>query len=362
MKKLYCFLVLGALFTTCTPLVDTIPDERKCVYYSKTGTTPAPQKDTLLVMTWNIRFGCGAEILWFGDACGDRTVLYKKEVNSNLDRIVDEINRIKPDILLLQEVDYDAKRSAYVDQMQYIMDRTYFANGYFGTLWNSQFLPSDGLGRINEGNTILSRWPVSEGRLYPLPLRNDLDALTKYFYVRETVMSAKVTMSGNKEFYVINTHLSAFSTDDTKFRQLERYIDICDSISAIGKPMITGGDYNLIPPNSAVDDYCFIDACEAESFHKPGDDPMHKEGSYYAEQINWLNPMYNKFSSSLPLDVFAQNQSIYYSHTTKPELPWDRTLDYLFANRSFVEKSHKTWQELRNHSDHAAVSALWIIK
>lgn len=145
------------VFTTCTPLVDTISEERDCVYYSKPVTSQVPLKDTLLVMTWNIRFGCGTEILWFGDACGSRTVLKQSEVNSNLDRIISEINRIKPDILLLQEVDYDSKRSAYVDQMQYIMDRTYFSYGYFGTLWNSQFIPSDGLGRLNEGNTILSR-------------------------------------------------------------------------------------------------------------------------------------------------------------------------------------------------------------
>jgi endonuclease/exonuclease/phosphatase family metal-dependent hydrolase len=362
MKKMICFLVICVAFTTCTPLVDKIPEERDCVYYSKPNSVQCPQKDTILVMTWNIRFGCGAEILWFGDACGDRTVLKKKEVIFNLDRIIAEINRIKPDILLLQEVDYDTKRSAYVDQMQYIMDNTYFGYGYFATLWNSQFIPSDGLGRLNEGNTILSRWPVSEGKLYPLPLRGDIDALTRYFYVRETVMSAKVTMPGNKEFYVINTHLSAFSTDDTKFRQLERYLDICDSISAIGKPMVTGGDYNLIPPNSDIDDYCFADICPGESYHETGDDPLHKEGSYYGEQVNWLNPMYEKYATSLPLSIYKLDQSQYFSHATKPELAWDRTLDYLFANRPFVSNSHKTWKELRNESDHAAVSALWIIK
>ncbi|MGE5354695.1 MAG: endonuclease/exonuclease/phosphatase family protein [Deltaproteobacteria bacterium] len=362
MKKFSCFLVLYMVFTTCTPLVDTISEERDCVYYSKPVTSQVPLKDTLLVMTWNIRFGCGTEILWFGDACGSRTVLKQSEVNSNLDRIISEINRIKPDILLLQEVDYDSKRSAYVDQMQYIMDRTYFSYGYFGTLWNSQFIPSDGLGRLNEGNTILSRWPVTEGKLYPLPLRGDIDALTKYFYVRETVMSAKITMGSNRDFYVINTHLSAFSTDDTKFRQLERYLEICDSISGLGKPMVTGGDYNLIPPGSDKVDYCFDDICPEESYHQPGDDPQHKEGSYYAEQLDWLNPLYNKYFASLPLNVYKQNQSKYFSHATKPELAFDRTLDYLFANRPFVANSHKTWQELRTQSDHAAVSALWIIK
>mgnify|MGYP001175500044 CR=1 FL=1 len=124
-------------FYGCEPLVDTIPDERVCEPYIKAGAKPAKAKDTILVMTWNIRFGCGTEILWFGDACGDRTVLKRMEVQQNLDALVSAIQSIRPDVLLLQEVDIISKRSAYIDQMKYIMDRTHFGNGYYSTNWKS---------------------------------------------------------------------------------------------------------------------------------------------------------------------------------------------------------------------------------
>lgn len=356
--------ILLLVFTvwSCESLVDTIPEVRDCESYAKGNATPSPKKDTVHVMTWNIRFGCGTEILWFGDACGDRTVLYKKEVEKNLDLVIAEINRIRPDVLLLQEVDLISKRSAYIDQMKYIMDHTYFGYGYYATNWKSQFIPSDGLGRMDEGNAILSVWPLSDAKLSPLPLRGDIDALTKYFYVRETVMSTLVTMPDGKKFYAVNTHLSAFSTDDTKQRQLSRYISICDSLAATGLPLITGGDYNLIPPNSDILDYCLQDACADEHFHGSGDDPMHKEGSYFVPEITWLNVMYSKYESSLPLDVYKPNQDKFYTHSADPDIYWNRTLDYLFSNRPFVKNSHKPWQELRLQSDHVPVTALWIVK
>lgn len=355
-------IIIFFLLESCEPLVDTIPEMRNCESYIKKNAQIFQAKDTILVMTWNIRFGCGVDILWFGDACGDRTVLYKKEVETNLDGLIARINQINPDILLLQEVDLYSKRSAYIDQMQYILDRTYFGYGYYGTNWKSQFIPSDGIGKMDEGNAIFSVWPLSEGTLNPLPLRTDVDALTKFFYVRESVLSGLVTMPDGKKFYAINTHLSAYSTDDTKYRQLLKYISVCDSLSFTGNPIVTGGDYNLIPPNADITDYCLIDACPGEHFHSHMDDPMHKEGSYFTPEINWLNAFYNKYESSLPLEIYKSDQPKYYSHSSDPNLDWNRSLDYLFTNRHFVNGTHKVWQEFRKETDHAAVTALWTFK
>jgi len=366
MKQFYLIFLL-LLFVSCEPFVDTMEEERDCTDYSKSNPTVVPAKDTILVMTWNIRFGCGTEILWFGDACGDRTILKRDEVEPNLDLMIAEINRLKPDILLLQEVDVKCKRTAYIDQMKYIMERTYFGYGCYATNWNIQYIPSDGIGRLDEGNSILSVWPISEAKLHPLPLRNDLDALTRYFYVRETVQSCKVTMPDGTHFRVVNAHLSAFSTDDTKKRQLEEYIVICNAFGLKDKYLVTGGDYNLLPPNSDSLDYCDEDMCVGESFHNEGDDPMHKDGSNYAPEIEWLKILYDNYQPSLPLDIYKQNQQIYFTHATVPNIPYDRTLDYLFVKGGAMENpwvpgSHEAHQDLRKLSDHAPVTALWRIK
>jgi len=351
---LICFsLVVGS----CEPFVDKIEESRNSELYYNYSNGDVSTKDTILIMTWNIRFGCSSQILWFGDACGNRTVLKRSEVTTNLDLIIQAINSIKPDILLLQEVDLPSKRTAYIDQMKYIIDRSYFRYGAYATNWKAQYIPSDGIGRLDEGNAVLSRWPIVQSRLEPLPLRGDIDALTKYFYVRETVMTCRISSPG-MEFNVVNTHLSAFSTDDTKRRQLERYIEILHELDATGIPLITGGDYNLLPPNSDSLDYCDEDKCSNESFHQPDSDPMHKEGSNYAPEITWLTPLYDSFQPSLSLSQYKTDQNKYFTHVTDPNVAWDRTLDYLFSNRPWIPLSHTTYQQLRRHSDHAPVSAL----
>jgi len=365
MKYFIFFLLIFVI--GCEPIVDTLDKPADCIDYSKTLPSIKESRDTISVMTWNIRFGCGTEILWFGDACGSRTILKRDEVELNLDLLIDEINRLKPDVLLLQEVDIKAKRTAYIDQVKYIMDRTYFGFAVYATNWKIQFIPSDGIGRLDEGNAILSVWPITESKLHPLPLRNDLDALTKYFYVRETVQSCKVTMPNGTNFRVINAHLSAFSTDDTKKRQLEEYINILNKYDENNEFLVTGGDYNLLPPNSDSLDYCDEDKCAGESFHHNGDDPLHKDGSNYAPEIDWLLPLYERYIPSLSLDVYGSDQEKYFSHATVPNIPYDRTLDYLFINKrnpnsNWIEGSHITHQDLRKLSDHAPISAKWRIK
>ena len=69
--------------------------------------------------------------------------------------------------------------------------------GVYASMWEVQFVPSDGLGRVNTGNAILSKWPLSEAERIQLSLRGDQDALTKAFYVRRNVLKAVVNYPGN---------------------------------------------------------------------------------------------------------------------------------------------------------------------
>ena len=109
-----------------------------------------------------------------------------------------------PDILLLQEVDVSSKRSAYVNQLQYILDRTHLKYGVYASMWNAEIIPSDGLGRVDAGNAILSRWEITDAERIQLPLRTDQDALTQYFYLRRNILKAKIGIDEDTDFYAVN--------------------------------------------------------------------------------------------------------------------------------------------------------------
>ncbi len=350
-------IVLIGQFLSCEPFATQFEDiEDGVFYYSSRIESPPTEVIELKIMTWNIRFGIG-RVLWFGDSCGDRVIMSKDEVYPNLRKMADMINQTKPDIILLQEVDINSKKSGYIDQIQWLLDNTYFNYGVFAFTWKSPFVPSDGLGRINEGNAILSRWKILDGTRIKLPRREDQDALTHYFYVQPCILRAKISLPQKDHFFVFNTHLSAFATDDSKKKQIDVLMTELNNSNSRGDHFVLGGDFNLLPPNSDSTDYCFEDMCSSESFHKSDDDPFHKDGSNYTEEIMWLQPLYDLYLPAVSLEAYSINQSKYFTHSTMVNTNGDRKLDYLFTNLNWKNGSEFTHKNVLTISDHAAVSA-----
>jgi endonuclease/exonuclease/phosphatase family metal-dependent hydrolase len=352
-------IILIPFFYTCDPLVTQFDEVEEAVMY-KSNTVQAPPAtiDKIKVMTWNIRFGAG-RLPWFGDSCGDRVILSQNEVESNLRGVAETINRIQPDILLINEIDIQSKRTAYIDQVQWLLDQTYFNYGTFASNWKSQFIPSDGLGRMNMGNAVLSRWNITEAVRIQLSLRDDQDALTQYFYLRRNILKTKIDLPGLDNFYVVATHLAAFSTDDTKRKQVDELMQELAKLNNPDTYFILGGDLNLLPPGSQKTDYCLEDKCSGESYHGTNDDPKHKEGSYFTPEITWLQPMYDSYRPALSLQEYLANESHYFTHSPSAGRFWDRKLDYLFSNQQWITGSDSTHQDSINYSDHVAVSAEW---
>ena len=363
-KELFLAAIVSLVFllvTSCEPLATSFDDTEEATYYTAGTIVSVPDTFTVVrVMTWNIRFGAG-RIPWFGDACGDRVILTEDEVYKSLQAIADKINQVKPDILLLQEVDVNSKRSAYINELQWLLDHTYFNYAVCGSQWKAQFIPSDGLGRMDEENAILSRWQISDAKRIQLELRTDQDNLTRYFYERCCMVKGKIEIPHTTNLYAVNIHASAFATDDTKHKHIKQFKDELDQINKAGGWFVAGGDMNTLPPGSDTTDYCIQDMCSWESFHSAGDDPMHKDGSNFEPEKHWLDDLYATYKNAVPTDLYKSNQHKFFSHTTRGTHFWDRTLDYLFTNYQWVDNSVVTHQDATKQSDHAPVSVFFIL-
>ena len=349
----------GLVLLSCEPLVTDFRDIEDAIPYeasSKTNIQNSP--GSLLVMTWNVRFGA-ARIPWFGDSCGDRAIMTNSEVIAHLENIADYINSVQPDILLLQEVDVESKRSGYIDQVQWFLDNTSFNYGAYASMWQAQFIPSDGLGRVDVGNAILSRWEITDAERIQLPLRTDQDGLTQYFYLRRNILKTRIDVP-NRDFYAVCTHTTAFATDDTKQKHIEMFYETISSIDT-NAVFIAGGDLNSVPPE-ATTDYCMSDICSGESFHQAGDDPEHKEGSYFnnfTEEPLLLQSLYNEYYSAIEPE--SANSTGHFTHSpwnteSNNTTYWDRKLDYMFSSNSL--SGGMTHQGANQLSDHAPVSAV----
>ena len=358
--------ILGVLLILgCEPFVTEFPDTSKAVLYEAASQSNATYGGgNIKVVTWNIRFGI-ARFPFFGDSCGDDVILDDDTIEKNMAAIADSLNAMDADIVLLQEVDVSSKRTGYMDQVQYLLDHTNLNYGCYASMWKADFIPSDGIGRINAGNAILSKYELTEAERIQLRLRTDQDGLTQYFYLRRNIIKAKIPelSQDGKDLFAVNIHATAFATDDTKQQHIDKYVETLAEIHDGGALFVTGGDLNSVPPGS-ITDFCLSDMCEGEDFHTEEAEEYHKEGSYFENfegEPDILLPLYNAYNSAI--DSADANLDIHLTHGPSTsyeinDIKYDRKLDYLFTNGGWVDGISQTHQDAWELSDHLPVSAV----
>ena len=366
MKKInrITYLTIAWITFSCEPLVTTFDVVEDAIMYEAKNfiTAPAPE-GSVRVMTWNIRFGIG-RLPFFGDSCGDRSIFTEGEVLNMLELVAAEIDAIGPDIILLQEVDIESKRTQYIDQVQWLLNHTEMNYAAYASMWKAQVIPSDGIGRIDAGNVVMSKWEIETAERIQLPLRTDQDPLTQMFYLRRNMLKTKIAIPGQDRFYAVNIHATAFATDDTKQRHIDKFSEVLDEIDAAGYGFVSGGDLNSVPPGAEID-FCVEDACEDDILHTAEDGGPHLEGSYFnnfEDEPVLLQPLYNTYNTAISLaDAVTSTHN---THSTSWDRELDRKLDYIFTNQEIVSETGQTHQdavESRQLSDHAPVSVSIIL-
>ena len=373
--------ILGVLLLLgCEPFVTEFKDLSDAVMYETDRKSNATyDSGNIKVVTWNIRFGI-ARFPFFGDSCGDDVILDDDTIEKNMAAIADSLNAIDADIVLLQEVDVSSKRTGYMDQVQYLLDNTNLNYGCYASMWKADYIPSDGIGRIDAGNAILSKYELTDAERIQLRLRTDQDGLTQYFYLRRNIVKAKIPAlaQGSKDFYAVDIHATAFATDDTKLQHIDKYVETLAEIQSSGNYFVTGGDLNSVPPGSKFD-FCLQDMCPGEKYEDEDGNKIeyhsidsltggpHKEGAYFNNfdgERDLLLPLYEAYDAAIVSD--DANLPIHLTHGPSTsyemnDIKYDRKLDYLFTNGIWENTSSKTHQAAWELSDHLPVSAVLIV-
>ena len=363
MKKLLGFIVI--LILSCEPFVTEFPDTSDAIMYEAVSQTGVTNDDTQIkVVTWNIRFGIG-RFPFFGDSCGDSVILDNSSIEKIMANIADSLNSMDADIVLLQEVDVNSKRTGYMDQVQYLLDNTNLNYGCYASMWKADFIPSDGIGRIDAGNAILSKYVLTNAERIQLDLRTDQDGLTQYFYLRRNIIKAKIPSltKNSKDFFAVNIHATAFATDDTKQKHIDTYVETLAEIHNAGDLFVTGGDLNSVPPGSLTD-FCESDMCVGEDYHTDGAEMVHKDGSYFENfegEPDILLPLYSAYDSAIDSNNPNLAKDFTHGPSTSYEvnnIKYDRKLDYLFTNLIWLSETSETHQSAWELSDHMPVSSV----
>lgn len=125
------------------------------------------------------------------------------------------------DVALLTEVDGGSHRSRGISQLEVIARES--------GLSHAQFFPTRSVGAsINEGNAVLSRFPITRSQSYPLKSRVNPRVLG------ETALDVQGT-----PVTVLVAHLAL----NTRFREAQLR-EIAERVRSVDGPLILGGDFN----------------------------------------------------------------------------------------------------------------------
>ncbi len=156
----------------------------------------------------------------------------------DIERLADVINRAKPDLVALQEVDVGVKRSGRVHEAQRLGELTGMT---------VQFGPTQHYEGGLFGNAVLSRLPILDVLIQPLPYTESTPELVTY---PRGAIAVTVRGPNDKPLRFISTHFQHNVPED-RIAEAEAINSLFASDDA-SLPTILAGDMNATPDAAPI--------------------------------------------------------------------------------------------------------------
>jgi endonuclease/exonuclease/phosphatase family metal-dependent hydrolase len=186
---------------------------------SEEGSSSLSSPKELRIVTYNIGYASGVKN-------NTSEPLSRSEVEGNLKAMVKALKELRPDLVFLQEVDFDAARTFRINQMVALARGLGMPYAAYVLTWNKNYLPwpywplKGQFGRIVSGQAVLSRFPIEKQELLRFPKPSSNPFWYNWFYLDR--IAQKIVLKGAPEPRVVwNVHLEAFDSK-TRLEQVER--------------------------------------------------------------------------------------------------------------------------------------------
>lgn len=225
----------------------SLPGDKLSEIINYPGPTPPPSDSkTLTIMTYNIGYLSGMT--------NNLPVKTEKEFFvTNMKTFLQLLDKIKPDILAAQEIDFASKRSFYINQSRTIAQNTDLKFTAAAVNWDKRYVPfpywplSVHFGKVISGQAVLSRRPIASAERVVLLKPINKPFYYNALYLDRLVQVVKIEIE-EKTLVVLNVHLEAFD-HETRERQARTVLDIYGRYKE-NFPVILLGDFNCLPPDA----------------------------------------------------------------------------------------------------------------
>lgn len=202
--------------------------------------------DSLTIMTWNIGFGAlGDNADFFMDGGTHVMPSTKERVKENLNSILLTIEEEAPDVLFVQEMDENSKRTYHINEMKVFMGGLEGYQSSFAYNFKVPYVPYPipPIGKVNSGIATFSSYPITDSTRVKLPC--PFSYPVRIANLKRCLMVDRVSIEGSdKELVLVNLHLEAYDSGEGKAAQTKMLRDILEAEAAAGNYVIAGGDFN----------------------------------------------------------------------------------------------------------------------
>lgn len=224
------------------------PEDEETIAIQGEGSKEYVYGEPLRVLTWNVGYcGLGAQEDFFMDGGKEVFPSSKQAVEDNLTAIETYLQLSDADAIFLQEVDQNATRTGYIDEVasfRSVLDgyASAFANN-FKVLFVPYPIPP--MGHEDAGILTFSKFAMTDATRIQLPC--PFTGIEKIGNLKRCLLVSRVPIANSdKELVLINLHLEAYDSGEGKIAQTKMLAEVMEAEYAKGNYVVVGGDFNQV--------------------------------------------------------------------------------------------------------------------
>ncbi|WP_397455695.1 endonuclease/exonuclease/phosphatase family protein [Pseudomonas versuta] len=345
-------LLVTAVLASLIYSVTWRPDAKEVLALSCPATAPVlVPGQALKVMTWNVQYLAGKRyVFWYNlvDDSGPDLRPTREDMAFSLDEVSRVIRDEQPDLVLLQELDENAKASDYQDQLALLQERLVdlYPCSTQAFTWKADLVPDwHILGSVGRKLVTLSRYQIEHAERLQLPVA-EANIISRQFQPKPALLVNYLPLNDGGQIIAINTQFDAPSLDNSNLlHQMQATGVLLDKFESQGTPWLIGGDFNLLP----IGQFLRLPA-ELRAGYSP-DSELHLLWEKYPMVPS--NPEATGIDRELWLTHFPNDPRV--------QAP-DRTLDYLFYSPKLQRiEAYVRQEDTLSISDHLPVMGRFLL-
>ena len=193
----------------------------------------------------------------------------EQDYAQNIQAILEALQRVSPDVVAFQEIDFDSSRSWGQDQPLLLAEGLGLRYRGCAYTWDMHYVPwpfgtpSHHFGRISSGQCVASRFPILKNSKSTMSKPEENAFWYNLFYLDRIIQITEIEVA-SQPLVILNVHLEAYKR---KTRE-EQAVTVAQTVRQYAdKPLIVLGDFNARPP-WRTEDSTLATLLAVEGLHK----------------------------------------------------------------------------------------------